>query len=365
MGSSRNCPVSTCPGLAGGQSEGVHQSKTRLGLCINVRAICRRPARWRRSFNPERSARRLGAYVRTSSCMSTPSRPKLHQLSNSAHVLVLVGSLGAHGQICSGGLRGRLCGWVQTGCGANPLPSTRMSLLTGQVVLNPPAADLGGRVVRPVAGPRLRSGRHLRLPTLREKQADSDNEDEQPHYDTLAPRLTRRGVPRRSQNCGELAREAAPISKKAISPQRASHPPRMAPLSLIRSGASDLLACMELKSPQVLGAVTRSTEQVVSKDPPSPTPHQPALVFSPAPADSPPIASTHTNLPLSPRADAAALHSGSPVALRKDATRATRLSHEDETKTQSPGSSVVHSPQHSSPPCSPGMLKRADLAHCR
>ena len=102
--------------------EGVHQSETRLGLCINVRAICRRPARWRRSFNPERSARRLGAYVRTSSCMSTPSRPKLHQLSNSAHVLVLVGSLGAHGQICSGGLRGRLCGWVQTGCGANPQP---------------------------------------------------------------------------------------------------------------------------------------------------------------------------------------------------------------------------------------------------
>ena len=47
-----------------------------------------------------------------------------------------------------------------------------MSLLTGQVVLNPPAADLGGRVVRPVAGPRLRSGRHLRLPTLREKQAE-------------------------------------------------------------------------------------------------------------------------------------------------------------------------------------------------
>ena len=119
-------------------------------------------------------------------------------------------------------------------------------MLSGQVTL-------GVSPARPAAPSRLRSTRRSnRLPTVLERAraaADSDAEDDaEPSADlSRAPRITRRGVPRRPSREGGipsgLPRDPPPgIAKKQLSPSS------LRPLALVRSGASDLLGDLELCS---------------------------------------------------------------------------------------------------------------------
>ena len=137
------------------------------------------------------------------------------------------------------------------------------SMLTGEVCFE----------ARPQEGARLRSGRRLgghRMPTVMEKncRADSDDdEDAAALNDTWAPRIARRGLPRRvshekqpSPGQPRRAREPAPVIAK-----KTTTPPRLSPVALTRSGASDLFSSMELFAPpaslhadmSITGSLTR------------------------------------------------------------------------------------------------------------
>ena len=121
----------------------------------------------------------------------------------------------------------------------------RLLMLAGEVVFEAP----------PMGSARLRSGRRLggnRMPTVMEnnkRKNDSDEEEEEVGLnDTWAPRIARRGVPRRRSreqqpSPNEMKQPAPVIAKKSLTP-----PPRLSPVQLIRSGASDLFSNMEVAS---------------------------------------------------------------------------------------------------------------------
>lgn len=137
-----------------------------------------------------------------------------------------------------------------------------IALLDGNVSLG-----VSSNSARPVTSSR-RSTRP-RLAPVRERVAskDSDEEEDAPpgvSNDVLAPRLTRRGVPRRR------SREPSPtIAKKATSPNR------IAPLALTRTGASDLLGNLQVSS-SLSSSLTCRAPVEVSPATAKPAAHPPA-----------------------------------------------------------------------------------------
>ncbi len=141
-----------------------------------------------------------------------------------------------------------------------------------------------GKEDRPASGLRLRSGRQLRsrgdLPALLEARPRPDSDDEEEDCGAAehwAPRISRRGVPRRGRFSGERA-DSPPIQSKLIAKPA---PLKMAPLALQRSGVSDLLFNMDfnknndsssLNPPSALASVPATAEPAARSNSDEPLP---------------------------------------------------------------------------------------------